>query len=353
MLRTILLRGRPLRTPAFVPSISSATTPHSEPMIVEKIIDSLRSTQVPSLMVSVYDLVQSSGIFHKYAKDCFNSGQSMRKALGLANGTVIFLDSGAYELQHFEAMEWYDPLDVYAVQRMLKGDVFVILDYPTNSALSSADNQKRIEKTIDSARQIANWHTGAVSLMAIAHGYDEESLVECAGKLAQIDEIDIIGVSSREPLGQPLVMRLAALLRLRETIVKRSSELALHLLAAGDITLWPIYSLLGVDLFDSTNWIDRVATPFQPQWTPLTDLKEDELCTCATCKQFPDKSLHQVIASDPYNRLTHNLNIVFEVMTKIRKAIRDGKGYELAFEYCGEVCTKLEALLGKRVDRLT
>lgn len=344
----VFFRGKPLKLPSFVPSISSVTIVETNSLKTGDILKVLRQFKISSLMISVYDVLEQLGLFHDV--DLFAS-QTLRGYLGVGEGTVLFIDSGGYELQRYARQQWFDLFEVYSAQMKLRADAVVALDTAVGINAGSEENDRRINLTIEAANKINEVHSSSVCLIAVAHGYNEKTMIESALKLSTIPSVNVIAIPAKEPLGDSLVGRLATIGKIRQNLLANNSKALLHILGAGDISCWPLLALLGADLFDSTNWIDRVALESQMKWAALTEVQNDAQCSCAVCKKLFNGNLGRMNASNPAGRLMHNLEVTTKTMEQIRTAIKNGCLAELAWKARPDICTELESKLGRTIDQ--
>jgi tRNA-guanine family transglycosylase len=343
-------RGRPLKLPSFVPSISSVTIVGANSAKAEDILKVLHQYRISSLMISVYDVLEQLGLFHNIdlLSDC-----TLRSYLGVGEGTVLFLDSGGYELQRYGRQKWFDLFEVYSAQMKLKADALVALDTAVAINAGPEENARRINLTIDAVNKLNEVHSSSTCLIGVAHGYDEKTMVESAIKLASIPSVSVVAIPAKEPLGHSLIERLATVVKIHESLSANNSKVLLHILGAGDISLLPVLSLLGADLFDSTNWIDRVAVESKMKWTALTEVEDDAQCSCNVCGKLPDGNWGRIIRTNPEAKLMHNLEVSAKLMEQIRTAIKNDNLPELAWKSRPDVCSELESKLGRKINQST
>jgi tRNA-guanine family transglycosylase len=331
-----------------VPSISSVTIIEKDSVKAEDILKVLHRLRIPSLMVSVYDVLEQLGLFCNIDLLASNT---LRSYLGVGEGTVLFIDGGGYELQRYGRQKWFDPFEVYSAQMKLKADALVALDMAVEINAGPVENARRINLTLEAANKINEVHSSSTCLIAVAHGYDEKTMIESAIKLSTIPSVKVVAIPAKEPLDYSLIERLTTIGKIRERLLANNSKVLLHILGAGDISLWPVLSLLGADLFDSTNWIDRVAIESKMKWAALTEVEDDARCTCNVCRKVSDGNLVEIIRNNPEARLMHNLVVSANLMEEIRTALKNGHLAELAWKSRPDVCSELESKLGKAIDQ--
>jgi queuine/archaeosine tRNA-ribosyltransferase len=349
--KSIVVGGKLLKTPAYIPSISSSTIPDESIQFVDDVLASFRDSRLDALMISVYDLSREGALLYRYAEKSIDEKYAIHKGLGINHNLIIYLDSGGFELgqRDVSMTQWDDPRDVYAFQRFSKGDCFVILDYPVPRGWRK-DQLESIRMSIESAVQIARDHDSRASLMAVAHGYDKNSLLTSVSRLAEIDLIDSIAISHKEIPGTSTADSFAIMYAAKETIKRSRSQKSLHVLASGDISNWLFFSLVGVDTFDSTNWIDKIAFLEGFTWATLDEMTPTDSCKCKSCSSSGIS--FSEIWKIPSKRMSHNLEVVAMIMDQVRTELEEHHLHQLLTRVAPELCRKLEVLLGKDLHSL-
>ena len=311
-----------LTTPAFIPSISEGIRLNLQKLMVY-IIKAIQAFKNGSVMFSAYDLMLGK-LLSSYGENIVRKKKSIHENFGFKSDTIVFLDSGGFESINLHGgLLWEDPLDIYAFQKIAKADVWVILDHPTQPKSSLEENKQRINQTIDFARMINRIHTLDTTLVAVAHGYNQESLINCAKELTKLENVGVIAIPVREPFGTPIKTKLETIVKIREYINLTGSKKYLHLLGCGRMRLWPFYVLCGVNTFDATNWLAYKANPQNLSWDKHPK-RVNARCTCEICIKYPEKTVEEVCQMGPVFRLRHNLFFVKQVMDEIRKRLKDG-----------------------------
>lgn len=237
-----------------------------------------------------------------------------------------------------------------AFQHFVSGDCLIILDYPVPRGWRS-EQVASITKTMAAAEDIAKRHNSKASLMAVAHGYNKDSLLASVSRLSQIDGLDSIAISHKEIPGASLADSFAIMHAAKREMSKHSeSEKSLHVLAPGDITNWLFFSLLGVDTFDSTNWIDKIAYLDGHTWATFDQITSSDSCTCKVCISS-GMTLNEVCKTPP-KRMSHNLEVSTIILNQIRTELEDHQLHKLVTKKAPDTCNKLEALLGKGLHSL-
>ena len=342
MQRSVKINRKKIQTPFFVPSISGVTL-RRMPNLSPHMIESIKRTNFNSLMFSIYDLRFDNNLI-RWSKLIFQEGYSIHRSLNLTDNIIIFLDSGGFEAGRYGELEtWDDPLEVYSSQLLAKGDAWVILDKPTNSKLDKEENVKRIEKTIEFARQVSEIHRGDIALVACAHGYDKKSLLRCVAELMKFDKISGIAIpAKREPFHEGPIGRYESIIRAKKMLQATKPNMFLHLLGCGSLRKWPLYALCGADSFDATDWLVHLAHPTELTWKGYS-VPVRIMCTCEECRKHPEMALDQVCNCGPIFRLCHNLWIAKNLIEKIRENIQEGTIQQLAQRYQPKEYERLNA----------
>jgi len=342
MQRSVEINRKKIQTPFFVPSISGVTLSRI-PDLSPHMIESIKRTNFNSLMFSIYDLRFDVNLI-QWSKLIFQEGYSIHRSLNLSDEAVIFLDSGGFEAGRYGELEtWDDPLEVYSSQLLVKGDAWVILDKPTNPKLDKEENVKRIEKTIEFARQVSEIHSGDITLIACAHGYDKKSLLHCVAELLKFDKISGIAIPARrEPFHEGPIGRYESIIRIKKMLQATRPNVFLHLLGCGSLRKWPLYALCGADSFDATDWLVHMAHPTELTWKRFS-VPNQITCTCEECRKNAEMTLYQICNYSPLHRLCHNLWIAKNLVKKIQENIQEGIIQHLAQEYQPKEYARLNA----------
>jgi tRNA-guanine family transglycosylase len=345
---SIIIRGKVLPRPAFIPSISGASESISYISEPDVLFESLKETDFSSTMISVYDLIVKDALFAKYGARCFTWRYDLHAAFNLPKTIAIFLDSGAYELHMLNAKlsDWFSADQVYYYQRMLRPDVMVILDKATSYGETQQERIKLIQENHDVAKRICKAKITSTPLMAVAHGYDFASLYSAVKELCSISELDFIGVSHKEFSGLT-DDKIIDFLYESARLTKGSGKF-FHILGAGDISLWPYYVAIGADSFDSTQWIDKVATYKSFHWEERDAKNLSVECACEKCRETK-KMLNETSSNDKL-RLPHNLYCIKEALNLLQEGWERGTLAEIARKADSSLFDKLSkspALIGK------
>lgn len=294
----------------FVPAISGASIRSKSCRDVAYMgLEAVRELRYPTLMISVFDFVNPKGVFLKEGIECINNGISAAECLALPRDLTLYLDSGGYELTKFGIKTWYDALDVYAIQQVLRGEVWTILDYPARGKRRS-EIARAIASNIRFAEQVCALHYGPARLMAVAHGSNSEELYSVSSKLLSLSEISIIAVSDKElPLAQ--TAKKSLIQRLAGALADQRKDVGLHILGIGSPVNWTDYVHWGVTTFDSTNWLVKLLNPTTLNWT-ASSKGWGPNCECTFCREFS----RPLRAARPHtlDSIRHNLALIKDVL---------------------------------------
>jgi len=328
-----------LMQPTFVPSISEGIKLDLT-RLMPYIISAIQDSGHNSVMLSAYDLT-SGELLSSYGEQVTKDKKGVKQSFGFKNDTIVFLDSGGLEsIKLHGRLLWDDPLDIYAFQKMAKADVWVILDHPTQPRVQVDENKQRMKMTIDFATKINKIHDSSIPLAAVAHGYDQESLIECAKELARLERVQIIAIPAREPFGTSMETKLVTLFKIRAAMNKIDRRKHIHILGSGKMNLWPFYVLGGVRTIDTTDWLAYKANPENLSWDRHPK-RVNVSCDCTVCKRFPGKTTEEICNMGPSFRLQHNLAFTQLITSRIQKQLANGNLHDYAKRFNPELYTKL------------
>jgi tRNA-guanine family transglycosylase len=305
-------------------------------------IDAIRVSKYNSIMLSVHDLLYGK-LLNKYGEEMMAQKEDIHKCFSFDKNTTTFLDGGGLEFvslygQLIRDGIRDDPSYVYAFQKMIGADVWIILDYPTQKEAGIEENKKRINQTLDFAREINQIHNLPVSLMAVAHGYNQDSLVTCAKELAKLEKIQIIALPIKaEPFDSDDEDKFKTVQRIRNEI---GQDKFIHLLGCGSMKKWPVYVLCGANSMDATNWLGSKANPRSMTWSKQ-DYKVGVSCNCNICR---GEIVDDVCNRGHVFRLQHNLYFTEQVMNEIRDRFYAGTLIEYIKGWTPEYSTLVKHL---------
>jgi len=338
-----------IKLPTFIPSISI----HSIKVLglsklLPYVIDAVRISKYNSIMLSVYDLLHED-LLLEYGRKILDQKKNIHQCFNFDKNTIVFLDSGSFESMRKEGCLRDTSLDVYKFQKDAGADVWIILDYITEPNIGIEENKRRINQTINFAKEINQIHNLPISLMAVAHGYDQDSLIKCVKELAKLENVQIIAIPIlAEPFGGDAMIKFKTVLQVRKEINQINPNKGLHLLACGKMRLWPLYVLCGANSMDATSWITNKADPQRLTWVQRSKRSVDVNCNCKICKRFPGNTVEEVCQMGPVFTLQHNLFFVEQVMDEIRKRLNKGTLDEYAERCAPRLYFKIEKEIASR-----
>ena len=240
----------------------------------------------------------------------------------------IMTDSGSFQLYVYGKIDM-DPIEIIKFQNEIKSDIGTILDiFSKKQDYERA--KKEINETIKRARNSMKYKGDMLIAATIQGGIFEDLRRECARRLAKIDA-DIYPIGGVVPL-----MENQKYMELAKIIVASKRELPpskpVHLFGAGHPIIFPIATLLGCDIFDSSAYIkyakdDRLI--FTDGTYRLSQLEELP-CSCEICSKYDVNELKEMEKEERMKKIAyHNLWQTFNEIKRIRQAIREGSLWEL------------------------
>ena len=203
-----------------------------------------------SFLLSAYDL------YHQH----FRQPQRFYK-----NTALIFLDSGAYELNpEFDSSEPkltpvrdadFERENYLKILRSLKKKYeqipFVISNFDWGTRYRPFIEQIRDARQL--MHEFAHWSTNII----LKPNKPKGTVLHVDQVVPIIDEIrdfDIIGVTEKE-LGKNLIERLKRLVKLRLELSSRNVTAPIHVWGGLDPLITPLYFFAGADIFDGVSWL--------------------------------------------------------------------------------------------------
>ena len=300
-----------LVTPTYFPSVSSCGVKYP----VQYLINLVTSYSYPRILVSAYDL---------------NSLEKKERSLVIrtlaeySRKGFVFVDSGNYESYWYKDDRW--KYDKYVqVTKSITGDIYTSFDvFPSPEIPLNGFYGSAMESIIKS-RSIS---TG-LGFAPVIHATHPQQLVNLVKKAVkeQPDLFRFLAVSEYD-CGASILHRMETLSRIRTILNDSNRESVLHLLGCGNPSSIALYSLFGVDTFDSLHWIKFA---MNPRTSGHDDFSYADLfdCTCKFCKS--DYNYVERV-------LLHNLGFYQNFLKRIRLAIRDG-----------ELLTLVDNIFGSRI----
>ncbi len=176
------------------------------------------------------------------------NGVTLREEMDVPEDTIVFADSGGFDFTSGEVDT--TPKETLETQRQLDADIYGTVDVPLSRNNRAAENQERIERSIQFALEASDHHDGDSLLLASVHGYDPESIRNSIQYLEKYGDFDGYALGSLVPIrtdyGKVTSLVLAA---------RKATEKHLHVYGLGGLVYQPLLLYLGVDSFDSSAFI--------------------------------------------------------------------------------------------------
>lgn len=291
---SLLVQNLSIDLPCYFPSISSVKTNLS---LVEY-LRILSALDCPQFLLSAYDVA------HSLPAEQETLAQLMSGFL--ERGSFILLDSGNFESYWKQDSAWnQDGLaSVLALGFHHLAFSFDLQDTPEPVA-AIVD---RIERTVLADQQ----HSSEATVVPIVHA-SSEVLPEAVFGVAERLHPTMIAVPERE-LGDGIVARAKALIKLRQALDSIGHYIPLHLLGTGNPLSMAIYSACGADSFDGLEWCQ---TTVDHETALLHHFQQRELFGEQTAFDSVDVSYTSAT-------LAHNLLFYRSWMEQLQTAIRGG-----------------------------
>jgi len=232
-----------VQTPLVVPSFSSA------------VID---IPFRPDMYAKLSELVTDASLFSAYDLHLKKIAQE-----DIWISDVVFVDSGNYEVAHIKGVveQFHESMDGRTKEWTFEMYARIIdsLKPPPfrKTVLVNYDQKKALDKQISDARAFFAQHKQFATCFLSkpcdesSHQLNIDSLIEY---VESIDQFDILGVTEKE-LGNSLLNRCTNILRLRDALNSRRSDLPIHVFGCLDPLGIICYFLCGADIFDGTLWL--------------------------------------------------------------------------------------------------
>ncbi|MEF8800460.1 MAG: tRNA-guanine transglycosylase [Halolamina sp.] len=180
--------------------------------------------------------------------DRLQNDATLREEMGVPKETVVFADSGGFDFKNAEVDT--TPERTIETQRAIDADIFGTVDLPISKENRDAENQRRIEQSIEYALTASDIHDGDAFLIASVHGYDSETIRNNIHYLEKRGDFDGYALGSLVPIRTDYKKVTKLILSARNATDKH-----LHVYGLGGIVYQPLLLYLGVDSFDSTAFI--------------------------------------------------------------------------------------------------
>ena len=177
-----------------------------------------------------------------------NDGVSLRDEMGVPENTIVYADSGGYDFSQTEPDT--TPQETLETQRLFDADIFGTVDVPLSKENREAENQRRIDQSIQLALEASEQHTGNELLLASVHGYDPATVRNSIRYLERRGNFDGYALGSLVPIRTDYKKVTKLVLAART-----ATEKHLHVYGLGGLVYLPLLLYLGVDSFDSSAFI--------------------------------------------------------------------------------------------------
>lgn len=176
------------------------------------------------------------------------NGATLREEMGLDDETVIFADSGGFDFKSTDPDT--TPKRTLETQRRIQADIYGTVDLPLSRENRAAENQRRIQESIEHALVASDLHDGDGLLFGSVHGYDPETIRNSIRHLDKNGALDGYALGSLVPIRTDYKKVTKLILAART-----ATDKPLHVYGLGGLVYVPLLLYLGVDSFDSTSFI--------------------------------------------------------------------------------------------------
>ncbi|OVE82974.1 7-cyano-7-deazaguanine tRNA-ribosyltransferase [Natronolimnobius baerhuensis] len=265
--------------------------------------------------------------------------------------TIVFADSGGYDFSTEELDT--TPEKTLETQRLLEADIFGTVDLPISRDNRVAENQHRIDQSVELALEASDHHDSSEPLFASVHGYDPETVRNTIQYLERHGDFDGYALGSLVPVRTDYTKTTKLILAARTTTDKH-----LHVYGLGGLVYQPLLLYLGVDSFDSSAFIrsagnrNYLIPGFGGEELAQIDELEYLPCSCPVCGS---RTLDD-IREDRDALTRHNLWAMATELRRFRYVDESGKDIEdyLDLRFQGnEVTQRAYKTAKQQVRRLT
>ena len=242
---------------------------------------------------------------------------------------AVMTDSGAYQILEYGDIK-ASQQDIIEYEKAIGSDIAVILDVPTGDTTRDKA-EETVRETLRRAREALELIRGSTNLWVLPiQGGKYRNLVKYSARMArELTGYSIYAIGSPtvhlERYEYPVVLR---------TVAAAKEELPwgkpIHLFGAGHPLLIPYAVALGVDMFDSASYIlyardSRVFTDYGVERLEHLDTLVNP------CKGYIDaRDLLEAPQPERTRELAfHNLCMIRKYLDDTKRAIREGRLYEL------------------------
>ena len=250
-------------------------------------------------------------------------GVTLREEMDVPDDTIVYADSGGYDFGEMEPDT--TPRETLETQRLLEADIFGTVDLPLSRENRAAENQRRIDRSIELALEASDRHDGDELLFASVHGYDPETIRNSIRYLEKHGAFDGYALGSLVPVRTDYKKVTKLILAARTT-----TDRHLHVYGLGGLVYQPLLLYLGVDSFDSSAFIRSAGNRnyLLPGFGGEELWNIDELeylpCPCPICGS---RTLDDIRA-DRDALVQHNLWALTAELRRFRYVVASGKDIE-------------------------
>lgn len=279
------------------------------------------------------------------------NGATLRGEMRVPESTIVFADSGGFDFRTGNVD--MSPKETLEAQQQIEADILGTVDLPLSRENRVAENQRRIEQSIQYALEASEVHDGSGILLASVHGYDPTTIRNSIRYLERKGEFDGYALGSLVPIRTDYKKVTKLILAAR-----RATDKHLHVYGLGGIVYQPLLLYIGVDSFDSSAFIRSAGNRnyLIPGFggEELHNIAElDRLpCSCPVCGS---RNLEQV-REDRNLLVQHNLWAMVTELRRFRYMVAAGEDIEtyLDLRFQGnEVTNRAYQTAKQQMRRLT
>ncbi len=256
--------------------------------------------------------------------------EALKKGLHslLSFNNPIMTDSGSFQMYVYGKRDM-DADEIVRFQNAIESDIGTILDiFSADATYEKA--LWEVKETIKRARRAAKIKGDMLLAATVQGGVYDELRSKAAKELAKINA-DVYPIGGVVPLMEnQRFFELARVIIASKKFLPPSKPV--HLFGAGHPMVFPLATLLGCDLFDSSSYIkyakdDRFI--FQDGTYKLSQLEELP-CSCPICSKYSIDELKEMNKEERTKLIAyHNLWQSFNEIKKVKQAIKEGSLWEL------------------------
>ncbi len=313
--------GKSLKTPFFVPAISSIKADWE----IFGYVDLIEKVGYPGFLISAYDIFKLEKKEKKILMKVLSNYTDKR--------VFVFLDNGNYEAYWYKNNTW-SLNKLKTVLARVYPDFCFSFDIFWDGDRSV---KKHVKETITSIAKTAGMQkTG--STIALIHS-NPELFPKVTRKIVDYINPEIVAIPERE-LGFSVFQKSQTVKKIRDELDRTKKPIPIHILGTGNPISILIFTLCGADMYDALDWSNAFVDPKTGQ---LFHFSQKDLvdCQCKVCKMKKVPYNYQVLA--------HNLIFYVEFLDKIRDSIRNEEIDVVLNEYLREEdVSKIKRVIGSK-----